>query len=385
MLDSMVSQGLIDSAAFSLDLRDTDSPDGALIFGGIDTGKFIGVLEKCPIIPGENTPSGADRYWINMVYIGMTDAKGNSGLLASGKLSVFLDSGGTLTRLPTEVFQTIGDAFSGLGAKYDSTSGFYIIDCSVMKEEGSIDFGFGEKVISVAFDNFIWQVPDSDTCVLGVLADDGKSRWGFRGPPTHGQLRVAQDEALDHILTERRRARSGRLFSPRGLRGVRPDQRQPPPRAGGQLRHEHSGDLVGLQGGPFQHGRLQGRHGHHGQRDPELRQRGADGHDEHRRHVGRGSRPRGDGQGHVVRDLLPDMFPDQGDPYGRRRGEEHEGRGGREGEESVRGCCGGGCAGGLACVVPSLSVAAGGFVLMPYMPITQRGFLVISKFIAMEY
>lgn len=100
----MVVQGLIASRAFSLDLRDTESPDGALIFGGVDTGKYSGALEKCPIIDPANSPSGSDRYWIAMSYIGMTDAGGNSGMLMDGELAVFLDSGGTITRLPTAVF-----------------------------------------------------------------------------------------------------------------------------------------------------------------------------------------------------------------------------------------------------------------------------------------
>lgn len=171
----MVAQSLIASRAFSLDLRDVDSPDGALIFGGVDTGKFIGSLEKCPILDGSQTPSGADRYWITMTTIGMTTPDGDSGLLASGELAVFLDSGGTLTRLPTSVFQSIGDAFAGFGAQYDESSGYYIIDCDAMKQSGSVDFGFGDKVISIAFEDFIWHNPDLDACFVGVLADDGKS------------------------------------------------------------------------------------------------------------------------------------------------------------------------------------------------------------------
>lgn len=174
VLDSMVEQDLIGSRAFSLDLRDIDSPDGALIFGGVDTGKFIGSLAKCPILDPSETPSGANRYWITMTYVGMTDSNGDSGLLAAGELAVFLDSGGTLTRLPTNVFETIGDAFAPLGAEYDADSGFYIVDCDVAKESGSIDFGFGDQVISVSFENFIWPYPETDACVLGVLADDGE-------------------------------------------------------------------------------------------------------------------------------------------------------------------------------------------------------------------
>ncbi|POS70765.1 hypothetical protein DHEL01_v210839 [Diaporthe helianthi] len=171
VLDNMVEQGLIDSRAFSLDLRDVDSPDGSVIFGGVDTGKFIGELQKCPILDPLDTPSGADRYWIYLTGLGMTLPSGESGLIAEGELPVFLDSGGTMTRLPTEVFEAIGSVFAG--AQYDSESGFFIIDCDVGDSSGSVDFVFGEKVISVAFDDFIWRVPDvDDACVLGVLADD---------------------------------------------------------------------------------------------------------------------------------------------------------------------------------------------------------------------
>lgn len=174
VLDTMVVQGLIASRAFSLDLRDTDSPDGALIFGGIDTGKYSGSLEKCPIIDAASSPGGSDRYWITMTYLGMTDSNGESGMLMAGELPVFLDSGGTMTRLPTEVFGTIGDAFASLGAQYDQESGSFLVDCSVMQESGSIDFGFNNKVISIPFKDFIWQYPDSDNCMLGVLEDNGR-------------------------------------------------------------------------------------------------------------------------------------------------------------------------------------------------------------------
>lgn len=175
VLDSMAAQSVIASRAFSLDLRDVDSPDGALIFGGVDTGKYIGALEKCPILDGSQTKSGADRYWITMTTLGMTTPDSGSGLLASGELAVFLDSGGTLTRLPTNVFESIGNAFASFGAQYDESSAAYVIDCSAMEQSGSIDFGFNDKVISISFKDFIWQSPDDDgTCLVGVLADDGK-------------------------------------------------------------------------------------------------------------------------------------------------------------------------------------------------------------------
>lgn len=174
VLDNMVDQELIPSRAFSLDLRDIDSPDGALIFGGVDTGKYIGELAKCPMLDTADTPNNTDRYWITMDYVGITDSNGDSGLLSNDEVTVFLDSGSTISTLPTSLFEAIGNAFSPLGAQYDESSGYYLISCDVMEQSGSVDFGFGDKVISVSYENFIWAPEGAGTCLLGMQASDGK-------------------------------------------------------------------------------------------------------------------------------------------------------------------------------------------------------------------
>lgn len=61
VIDSMVRQGLIKSRALSLDIRTLDSDRGAVIFGGLDTKKYTGHLEKRPIIPAESSPDGLTR------------------------------------------------------------------------------------------------------------------------------------------------------------------------------------------------------------------------------------------------------------------------------------------------------------------------------------
>lgn len=60
VLDNLATQKLINSRAFSLDLRSIDSAVGSVIFGGIDTGKYIGNLEKIPIVDLRATEG--DRY-----------------------------------------------------------------------------------------------------------------------------------------------------------------------------------------------------------------------------------------------------------------------------------------------------------------------------------
>ncbi len=75
VIDTLASEGIISSRAFSLDLRGVDSLDGksfilamslltylvAIIFGGIDTMKYSGLLEKRPIIPASRSPDDFDR------------------------------------------------------------------------------------------------------------------------------------------------------------------------------------------------------------------------------------------------------------------------------------------------------------------------------------
>lgn len=169
VLDSMVSQGLIASRAFSLDLRSVTSPNGSLIFGGVDTGKYTGSLAKLPIV---DSPSGATRYWVNMTSVGLTLPNGTSGLLASGEVPVFLDSGGTQSRFPNETFFAIGDAIPG--AVWNETIGYYIVDCATGDQPGSVDFGFGEKVISISYKDFFWNPGNEGQCVLGMQIENGK-------------------------------------------------------------------------------------------------------------------------------------------------------------------------------------------------------------------
>jgi hypothetical protein len=168
VLDTMKAQGVIKSRAFSLDLRGVTEPEGAVIFGGLDTGKFVGTLEKLPMVDPSKIKSGADRYWIVLTGVGMTFPDGTSERSGDIEVPVFPDSGGTLSRLPTPIFQAFGETFPT--AQFDPNSGFYIVDCDVASQPGSVDFYFNNKHIAVTYADFIWQV--SGSCVLGVLPDD---------------------------------------------------------------------------------------------------------------------------------------------------------------------------------------------------------------------
>ncbi|KAE9366455.1 acid protease [Stipitochalara longipes BDJ] len=174
IIDNLATQGITQSRAFSLDLRGVDSSSGAIIFGGIDTTKYTGALEKRPIIPAAQSPDQYDRYWIYLSSVGITPPGNTSQTLPlpsnpSGQ-PVFLDSGETLNRLPTSIVKAILPYFPS--AVLDSAgSGVYKVDCSAGAQNGTVDFGFGNTTINVPYHEFIWQA-GPNLCALGVVADD---------------------------------------------------------------------------------------------------------------------------------------------------------------------------------------------------------------------
>jgi hypothetical protein len=168
VLDTMVDQGLIKSRAFSVDLRGVDNPNGALIFGGLDTGKYIGELAKLPMLDREDTPRGADRYYVTMTGVGLTLPDGTVTQSEEIAVSVFFDTGSTFSRLPTPIYQAFAGSF--VNGQFDPESGYYFVDCSVTDVAGSIDFYFGSKTIRVPLNDFIWEV--QGYCILGVMPDD---------------------------------------------------------------------------------------------------------------------------------------------------------------------------------------------------------------------
>lgn len=62
VVDSLAKQGITKSRAFGLDLQGMDSQRGSVVFGGVDTKKFRGTLEKLPIVPAASAPDGFTRF-----------------------------------------------------------------------------------------------------------------------------------------------------------------------------------------------------------------------------------------------------------------------------------------------------------------------------------
>lgn len=105
-----------------------------------------------------------------MESVGITKPGDTPKVYPDSSTPVFLDSGGTLSQLPTSIFNAIMADFPD-ATPDTSGNGLYSISCSVASQSGTIDFAFGNTIIHVPYHEFIW-FAESDVCYLGVEVND---------------------------------------------------------------------------------------------------------------------------------------------------------------------------------------------------------------------
>ncbi|KAI5464015.1 aspartic peptidase domain-containing protein [Mariannaea sp. PMI_226] len=157
ILDNMVSQGFIDTAAFSLYLNDLNADSGTILFGGIDTKKFVGNLSTLPLVADfQSTSDNVTSFTVKMQGLTVNTKKGSDDVkLQNINANAILDSGSTICLLPDSQVQDIYQAFdirtvSGVNVPF--------VDCAYAKSKGdgiSFDFAFKDKTIQVAMDQMV--------------------------------------------------------------------------------------------------------------------------------------------------------------------------------------------------------------------------------------
>ncbi|KAG0646765.1 putative aspartic-type endopeptidase opsB [Hyphodiscus hymeniophilus] len=189
IIDSMVSQGLISTKAYSLYLNDLQASTGSIIFGGMDSDKFHGDLLEMPIVPSPlgNGTSVYSEFTVALTSFSMTGQAGNTTSLTQGAYDapVILDSGTTLTYVPQPLADLI---YEKLNAVDDTqNSGLVFVDCGVSTNspKTTFNFGFGGSdgvSIQIPIDEMVFSLdglfsvdgsaspdlPFSNTCGLGI-------------------------------------------------------------------------------------------------------------------------------------------------------------------------------------------------------------------------
>jgi flagellar capping protein FliD len=158
----MVTQKRINSPAYSLWLNDLNANSGSILFGAVDTAKYSGNLQTVPIIKEQ----GAYREFV--IALTGVAVSGQSVLSSSDAIAVLLDSGSSLSYLPTVYAQAIFTIFS---ATYSTTNGAATVNCNLMNNAATVEFTFSGIKISVPMNELV--IVDGvrqgkQTCILGT-------------------------------------------------------------------------------------------------------------------------------------------------------------------------------------------------------------------------
>lgn len=148
----MVTDGLIQSNAYSLWLNDLDANTGSILFGGVDTAQYHGSLETLPI---QKEQGYYAEFLITLTGITL----GNTVIAKNQAQAVLLDSGSSLTYLPDSMTEAI---YQQVDAQYDSNEGAAYVPCSLASNSSALNFTFSTPTISVTMNELVIPVTSSN-------------------------------------------------------------------------------------------------------------------------------------------------------------------------------------------------------------------------------
>ncbi|KAK3987776.1 mitochondrial elongation factor g 1-like protein [Cladorrhinum sp. PSN332] len=135
---NMVNEDLINTVAYSLWLNDLDSSSGSILFGGIDTEKYVGDLTRIDILA--NSQKLYTSFMVPLTSLEATSSSGSDTLTSQRfPVPVVLDSGTTLSYLPTDLAAQV---WREVGALYSPQFQLAVLPCDMANSKGHFSFGF---------------------------------------------------------------------------------------------------------------------------------------------------------------------------------------------------------------------------------------------------
>ncbi|KAL2139639.1 hypothetical protein VTI28DRAFT_4915 [Corynascus sepedonium] len=144
----LVADGVIQSMAYSIWLNDLDANTGNILFGGVDTEKYIPPLMSLPV---ESASGVYAELMVTLTRLQLGEQIIGSPDLA---IAVLLDTGSSLTYLPDPL---VSEIYSAVGAVFDSNANAAYVPCSLARNASapSLTFTFSEPSITVEMNELI--------------------------------------------------------------------------------------------------------------------------------------------------------------------------------------------------------------------------------------
>lgn len=178
---ALVETGAIRTPAYSLWLNDLDASMGSILFGGVDTERYIEPLLTVPIIPQSSFMNGTNsaeyvRLIIAMTALGRNDDP-SLNIANDIALGVLLDSGSSITYLPNNLVNALYDAYN---VQYSARYSVGIVDCNLADSPDTIDFSFSGARVRVPLNelvltNGVRRSTGQSVCIFGISPNEGSA------------------------------------------------------------------------------------------------------------------------------------------------------------------------------------------------------------------
>lgn len=150
---AMYQAGYINTIAYSVWLNDLDAKAGSILFGGVDTAKYVGDMHRIDI---QKLDGHYYHFIVALTSLVATSSSGSDVLTSdSFPIQAVLDSGTTLSYLPQDLAHEIWEE---VGAVWSPYYGVAVLPCAYGRNQGNFTFGFAGPdgpSISVGMDELV--------------------------------------------------------------------------------------------------------------------------------------------------------------------------------------------------------------------------------------
>lgn len=159
------SSGAINKVLYSLYLAESNADKGSILFGAVDHAKYTGQLQTVPLVNIYSSSFDRPiRLDIALDSISLQSSTQNVSV-SDSKIAALLDSGTTLSYLPTAILNALTQS---LRATFSKAEGFYKVSCDYNTNSAFVVFNFSGAEIKVPLSDLILSY-GSRQCFLGVL------------------------------------------------------------------------------------------------------------------------------------------------------------------------------------------------------------------------
>lgn len=178
----LVADGTIAANAYSLWLNDLEANTGSLLFGGVDQDKYEGELVTMPV---QKIAGGFFEFFVTLTGVQW----GSNTLGKDMALAVLLDSGSTLSYLPTNI---VADIYNQLNVAFDRNSGTGYVRCNAANKDVQLKLSFSNPLtITIPMDELVINLGDNN-----MQFDDGTPACLFGIAPAQSGTHVLGDTFL---------------------------------------------------------------------------------------------------------------------------------------------------------------------------------------------